>query len=116
MLQYVKASKLTTLAAMAALFALQTEPLSESDVARIVRSAMATPAPTPAPTAQPTPAPTEAPVMAMMPVESRLKVAINVPQYGENILIFGCGDDETPAPTAAPAPAAIDNNARTYPQ
>jgi peptide/nickel transport system substrate-binding protein len=63
----------------------QAEPLSESDVARIVQSAMSTPAPTPAPTAQPTPAPTEAPVMAMMPVESRLKVAMPNPAYGERM-------------------------------
>ena len=72
-------------AALAEAAAGQTEPLSESDVARIVRSAMATPAPTPAPTAQPTPAPTEAPVMAMMPVESRLKVAMPNPAYGERM-------------------------------
>ena len=43
----------------------------------------ATPRPTPAPTATPTPTPTA--VMMPEPVESRLKVAINVPQYGENL-------------------------------
>ena len=76
-------------AALAEAAAGQAEPLTESDVARIVRSAIATPvptpAPTPAPTAMPTPAPTPTEVAAMVPVDPRLKVAINVPQYGENL-------------------------------
>ena len=74
-------------AALAAAAAAQTEPLTEADVARIVKAAVATPepAPTPAPTAMPTPAPTEPPVAAMMPVESRLKVAMPNPAYGERM-------------------------------
>ena len=74
-------------AALAEAAASQTEPLTESDVARIVRSAMSTPAPTPAPapTAMPTPAPTETPVAMMEPVESRLKVAMPNPAYGERM-------------------------------
>ena len=73
--------------ALAEAAASQTEPLTESDVARIVRSAMSTPAPTPAPapTAMPTPAPTETPVAMMEPVESRLKVAMPNPAYGERM-------------------------------
>ncbi len=74
-------------AALAAAAAAQPDPLTQADVERIVRSAVATPAPTPAPTpmatAQPTPAPT--PVAMMEPVESRLRVAMPNPAYGERM-------------------------------
>ena len=76
-------------AALAEAAATQPDPLTQADVERIVRAAVATPvptpAPTPAPTARPTPAPTEAPVAMMEPVESRLKVAMPNPAYGERM-------------------------------
>ena len=66
-------------AALAEAAAAQAEPLSESDVARIVRSAVATPVPTampttPAPTAVPTATP--AATMAPEPVVSRVTIAM----------------------------------------
>jgi peptide/nickel transport system substrate-binding protein len=65
-------------AALAEAAAAQAEPLSESDVARIVRSAVATPVPTPAPTPAPTAVPTATPAatMAPVPVASRISVAM----------------------------------------
>ena len=122
-MQYVTGSKLATLAAMAALFALTflifgcggddtPEPTPQPTAAPTAAPA-ATMAPAPAPAAtsapaatmaptaapqptatpratpRPTPVATAAPtptaVMMPEPVESRLKVAINVPQYGENL-------------------------------
>lgn len=61
-------------AALAEAAAGQREPLSQADVERIVRAAVATPepTPTPAPTAMPTPAPT----MAPEPVVSRVAIAM----------------------------------------
>ena len=74
-------------AALAEAAAAQPDPLTQADVERIVRAAVATPAPTPAPTptAMPTPAPTQTPVAMMSPVEARLKVAMPNPAYGERM-------------------------------
>ena len=65
-------------AALAEAAAAQTEPLTEGDVARIVRAAVATPVPTPAPTAMATaePTPTPAATMAPEPVASRISIAM----------------------------------------
>ena len=111
MLQYVTGSKLATLAAMAALFALTflifgcggdetpdpptvapTVAPTASSPAHATMAPTAAPRPTATPRAtagRPTPVATATPtptaVMMPEPVESRLKVAINVPQYGENM-------------------------------
>ena len=63
-------------AALAEAAATQAEPLTEADVARIVRSAVATPVPppTPAPTAMPTPTP--AATMAPEPMTTRVAIAM----------------------------------------
>ena len=69
-------------AALAQAAANQPEPLTQADVERIVRAAVATPEPTPAPTPTPTAAPTPAPATPMAPkapVASRLLVAISPP-------------------------------------
>ena len=61
-------------AALAEAATAQAEPLTESDVARIVRAAVATPAPTAMPTAAPTPTP--AATMAPEPVASKITIAM----------------------------------------
>ncbi len=63
-------------AALAEAAAAQTEPLSEADVARIVRSAVATPVPTPTPAPTAAPTPTPAPTMAPEPVTTRVAIAM----------------------------------------
>ena len=69
-------------AALAQAAAGQREPLSQADVERIVRAAVATPepTPTPAPTAVATPAPT-ATMAPKVPVDPRLKVAMVPPGH-----------------------------------
>ena len=61
-------------AALAEAATAQAEPLTESDVARIVRAAVATPAPTAMATAEPTPTP--AATMAPEPVASKITIAM----------------------------------------
>ena len=61
-------------AALAEAATAQAEPLTESDVARIVRAAVATPAPTAMATAAPTPTP--AATMAPEPVASKITIAM----------------------------------------
>ena len=62
--------------ALAEAAASQREPLSQADVERIVRAAVATPEPTPTPTPTAAPTPTMAPTMAPEPVVSRVAVAM----------------------------------------
>ena len=62
----------------------QPEPLSQADVERIVRAAVATPVPTAMPTPAPTVAPTPTPAATtapMIPVDPRLKVAMVPPGH-----------------------------------
>lgn len=63
-------------AALAEAAAAQAEPLTEADVARIVRSAVATPVPTPTPAPTAAPTPTPAATMAPEPVTTRVTIAM----------------------------------------
>ena len=84
--------------ALAEAAAVQAEPLSQADIERIVRAAVATPVPTampatPAPTASPTPTPA-ATMAAMVPVESRLKVS-KVPPGAQVTMMWKTFTSET---------------------
>jgi ABC-type transport system substrate-binding protein len=84
-------------AALAEAAAAQAEPLSQADIERIVRAAVATPVPTPAPTPAPTVAPTPTPAATMapkVPVESRLKVS-KVPPGAQVTMMWKTFTSET---------------------
>ncbi len=84
-------------AALAEAAAGQAEPLTQADVERIVRAAVATPEPTPAPTPAPTAAPTPTPAATMapmVPVESRLKVS-KVPPGAQVTMMWKTFTSET---------------------
>ena len=84
-------------AALAEAAAGQADPLTQADVERIVRAAVATPEPTPAPTPAPTAAPTPTPAATMapmMPVESRLKVS-KVPPGAQVTMMWKTFTSET---------------------
>ena len=77
--------------ALAAAAAGQTEPLSQADIERIVRAAVATPVPTampatPAPTAAPTPAPTPTEMAPNVPVSARLVLAVPPPSQEVGVM------------------------------
>ncbi len=77
-------------AAVAEAAAAQTEPLSQADIERIVRAAVATPVPTampatPAPTAAPTPTPS-ATMAPKVPVSARLILAVPPPSQEVGVI------------------------------